>query len=137
MPLELSKVDAAVDFPALVKCLFKAYDDPMQSFIDVYLAPREDHEKRVKEAADRFAGWHAHDPSSYWQKVVDTETGQIVGGALWSIHHDNPFAEPQDVEVTWFSDEGARKFAGEVLRQFHTPRALVGQRPQVCALHPR
>ena len=137
MPLKLSELDAAVDFPALIKCLFESYDDPVQNFAHIYFPPHEDHEERVREAVDRLAGWHAHDPSSYWQKVVDTETGKIVGGAQWSIHHNNPFAEPHDIEITWFSDKGSRKFAEEFLRQYDTPRALVGQKPQVCTLHPR
>ncbi|KAI1347670.1 hypothetical protein F5Y01DRAFT_294503 [Xylaria sp. FL0043] len=132
MPLMLSEVDAAADFPVLVRCMLESYNDPVQSFADVYFAPRGDHEERVREAAARFAAWHAHDPSSYWQKVVDTETGEIVGGALWNIHRDNPFAEADDhIEITWFHDEGLRKYAAEFLRQYSTPRALVGQRPQV------
>ncbi|KAI3331302.1 hypothetical protein F4824DRAFT_476188 [Ustulina deusta] len=135
MPLELSEVDAKVDFSALTKCLFESYDDPVQSFVDVYFAPRGENEtareERLKEATNRFADWHAHDPSSYWQKVVDTETGEIVGGALWNIHQDNPFAQPHSIEVTWFPDDGSRRFAEEFLRQYDAPRALLGQKPQV------
>ncbi|TGJ81244.1 hypothetical protein E0Z10_g7523 [Xylaria hypoxylon] len=135
MPLELSKLDAEVDFPALTKCLFESYDNPLQNFVNVYFAPRgEDetaHEERLKEASNRFADWHANDPSSYWQKVVDTETGEIAGGALWNIHLDNPFAQPHSLEVTWLPDDGSRKFAEEFLRQYDIPRALVGQKPQV------
>ncbi|KAI1109205.1 hypothetical protein F5Y14DRAFT_458482 [Nemania sp. NC0429] len=135
MPLELSEIDAAVDFPALTRCLLESYNDPVQSFVNVYLSPRGENEsaneERVKEAANRFAEWHAHDPSSYWQKVVDTGTGEIVGGALWNIHHDNPFAQPEGLEATWFPGSGSRRFAEEFLRQYSIPRALVGQKPQV------
>lgn len=52
-----------------------------------------------------------HDHSSYWNKVVDAETGEIVGGALWNIHKENPFASPDTSEVTWFPNDGSRSFA--------------------------
>ncbi|KAI1120829.1 hypothetical protein F5Y10DRAFT_257622 [Nemania abortiva] len=135
MPLELRELDPKVDFPALTKCLAESYDNPVQKFVNVYFAPRGEgkaaEEDRLKEAANRFAEWHAHDPSSYWQKVVDTDTGEIVGGALWNIHTDNPFAHPHNLEVTWLPDDGSRTFAEEFLQQYGTPRALVGQKPQV------
>ncbi|KAI0404435.1 hypothetical protein F4802DRAFT_598133 [Xylaria palmicola] len=135
MPFVLSELDAAVDFPALVKCLVESYDSPLQKFANVYFTPRGDgaaaDEGRWREAADRFAAWHARDPSSFWQKVVDTETGEIVGGAAWNIHLDNPFARARSPEVTWLPDDGSRRFAEEFLRLQSAPRAVVGQRPQV------
>ncbi|KAJ8119861.1 hypothetical protein ONZ43_g3281 [Nemania bipapillata] len=93
MPLELREVDTAVDFPALAKCLYESYEDPLQQFFYVWFPIFGD------------TKWHAEDPSSYWQKIVDTETGKIAGAALRNIHKENPFTEEHDMEITWFPDD--------------------------------
>jgi GNAT superfamily N-acetyltransferase len=136
MPLELREIDTEVDFPALAKCLYESYEDPLQQFFYVWFPIFGDGEAARKEsldeAATRLAKWHAEDPSSYWQKVVDTETGKIAGAALWNIHTENPFAEEHDMEITWFPDDGSRKFAGQLVELHNCPRSRLGQRPHIC-----
>ncbi|KAI1367999.1 hypothetical protein F5Y08DRAFT_20028 [Xylaria arbuscula] len=135
MPLELHEVDAERGFPALFRALIESYENPYQSILDVHFTPCGDdeasREARLKEAADRFANWHVNDPVSYWQKVVDTDTGEIVGGACWNIHQGDPFAQTPNFEITWQPNDGSREFVGEFLRQYSVPRALVGRKPQV------
>ena len=36
----------------------------------------------LKEGAEGLKLWYTHDPTSYWQKVVDTDRGKIAGGTL-------------------------------------------------------
>ncbi|KAI1412052.1 acyl-CoA N-acyltransferase [Hypoxylon sp. FL1857] len=135
MPLELREVNTETDFPALAKCLYESYEEPPQEFFHAWFpifgTDEKARKESLEEAATRLADWHSHDPSSYWQKVVDTETGNVAGGALWNIHPENPFTEPHDIEVTWFPDDGSRKFAEEMIQLHNAPRALLGQRPQV------
>ncbi|KAI0395129.1 hypothetical protein F5Y17DRAFT_465942 [Xylariaceae sp. FL0594] len=80
MPLELRKVEQG-DFPALIEALYESYSHPPQSILDIFFKPREVAQaERLKEAADRFANWDDVNPSSFWQKVVDTESGKIFAG---------------------------------------------------------
>lgn len=73
------------------------------------------------------------DPTSYWQKVVDTKTGKIVAGALWKICPTNPSEECGHLEAYWFPEGGKREFVTKAIEQFEAPRARMGRRPQVCA----
>ncbi|KAJ8130094.1 hypothetical protein O1611_g3534 [Lasiodiplodia mahajangana] len=136
MPLELHEIDPEVDFPALARCLYESYEDPLQKFFYVWFPIFGDtetaREDSIDEAAERLAKWHAEDPSSYWQKVIDTETGGIAGAALWNIHKQNPFTQEHDVEVAWFPNDGSRKFTKQMIELHNAPRALLGQRPHVC-----
>ncbi|KAI1325443.1 hypothetical protein F5Y16DRAFT_264754 [Xylariaceae sp. FL0255] len=135
MPLEVREIDPDKDFPALLEALIESYETPNQGALHAFLIhPGEGEEgrrKRLDEAATRFAAWHAADPSSYWQKVVDTETGEIAGAANWNVHSDNPFAHEHDLEVSWCPNDGSRRFTEQFLVQYATPRAIIGQRPQV------
>lgn len=136
MSLQLLDIDPEVDFPDLTRCLLEAYEDPHQKFLHIYLpifGPGPEARKAaLEEASTRLKRWHSEDPSSHWQKIVDTTTGRIVAGASWNIHTSNPFAEPQEEEVTWFPNDTSRTFAEKALENYATPRFKAGQRPHVC-----
>jgi hypothetical protein len=136
MPLTLQEIDPDNDFPELARCLFESYEDPPQKFFHVFFPIHGDgaeaREEAIKEAADRLKLWHTHDPSSYWQKVVDEETGKIAGGALWNIHKANPFANPTPPTVSWFPDGGSRRFVEKALVNHNRPRSKVAQKPHIC-----
>ncbi|GAW13466.1 hypothetical protein ANO14919_028520 [Xylariales sp. No.14919] len=135
MALKLQEIDPEKDFPALANCLFESYEDPPQKFFHVFFPIHgtgdEARQEAIKEAADRLKLWHTHDPSSYWQKVVDEETGKIAGGALWNIHEQNPFANPAPSEPTWFPDDGSRRFVEKALQNHSRPRSQVAQKPHL------
>lgn len=136
MPLELQDADPTSDFPALARALFESYEEPWQSFFHAYFpihgAGEEAREAAIREAATRLEDWHTHDLTMRWQKIVDTETGNIATGALWNIYPENPFAETQELPATWFPDDGSRRFAEQLVELHGQPRARVGQRPHVC-----
>ncbi|RWA11186.1 hypothetical protein EKO27_g3897 [Xylaria grammica] len=135
MALKLQEIDPEKDFPALANCLFESYEDPPQKFFHVFFPIHgtgdEARQEAIKEAADRLKLWHTHDPSSYWQKVVDEETGKIAGGALWNIHEQNPFANPAPSAPTWFPDDGSRRFVEKALQNHSRPRSQVAQKPHL------
>lgn len=136
MPLELQETNTETDFPALARCLFDTYEDPPQKFFHVFFpihgSDDEAREAATDEAATRLKDWHTHNPSRYWQKVVDTDTGKIAGGALWNIHRENPFTKTAHSEVTWFPYDGSRAFVKQALESYGEPRARVAQKPHVC-----
>ncbi|KAI0202608.1 acyl-CoA N-acyltransferase [Astrocystis sublimbata] len=136
MPLELHAFDPSVDFPALARCMFEAYEDPPQSFFHVFFPTHgsgspSDREIAIDECAERLKSWHAHDDTSHWQMVVDTDTGRIAGGALWNIYEENPFARAHPSTVTWFPEGGARRFAEKAIENHARPRAKAAQKPHI------
>ena len=90
MGLELLEADTATDFPAIASSMFDSYEDPPQPFFHAFFPIHGDthdaREEGIAECATRLHSWHMEDPTSYWQKIVDTDTGRIAGGALWNIH---------------------------------------------------
>lgn len=139
MPLELKEIDPEVDFPALARCMFESYEDPPQKFFHVFFPTHgnsnEAREAAIDEAATRLKMWHTHDPSSYWQKMVDTETGKIAGGSLWNIHKDSPFANTNPSQVSWFPEGGSRSYVEKALERHSAPRARVAQKPHLYQYH--
>ncbi|KAI0541757.1 acyl-CoA N-acyltransferase [Xylaria digitata] len=135
MTFELQDIDPEVDFPALARCLFESYENPLQKFFHAFFPIHgtgvEAREEAVEEAAERLKLWRIHDPTSYWQKAVDTETGRIVGGALWNIYEENPFVNPQPPTVTWFPPGGSRTFVEKVLENHARPRSKAAQKPHI------
>jgi len=136
MTLKLQEIDPEKDFPALARCMFESYEDPPQKFFHVFFpihgSGHEAREAAIQECAERLKLWHTQDPSSYWQKVVDKKTGKITGGALWNIHEENPFANPHPSDVTWFPDDGSRRFVEKALENHSRPRSKMAQKPHLC-----
>jgi hypothetical protein len=136
MTLELQEIDSGTDFPNLAWCLFESYENPPQKFFHIFfpiLGTGENaREDAISEAATRLKLWHTQDPSSYWQKAVDVETGRIVGGANWKVYKANPFAAPDSSEVTWFPNDSSRVYAERALQNYSMPRARVAQKPHLC-----
>ncbi|KAI0156449.1 hypothetical protein GGR57DRAFT_463458 [Xylariaceae sp. FL1272] len=135
MVFELREINPEADFPALARCLFESYEDPPQPFFHIFFpihgSGAKAREEAIAECADRLKLWHTHDPTSYWQKVIDTETGRVAGGCLWNIYKENPFANPHESEVSWFPDGGARRFVEKALANHARPRSKAAQRPHI------
>ncbi|KAK8128866.1 hypothetical protein PG984_009974 [Apiospora sp. TS-2023a] len=138
MSLELQPIDPAVDYPALARCLFESYEDPPQRFFHVWFPTHGDggaeaREAAIAECAARLKLWQDEDSTMHWQKVVDTETGRIAGGALWNIHTENPFDDPSShqPEVTWFPDDGARRFVEQALEIYNRPKQRAAAKPHL------
>ena len=137
MHFELDEVDVDADFDALITCEWESYETPHQTFFRLFCpiigsGPNARAES-IRESTSRQLDWHRSDPTSYWQKVTDRETGKIVAGALWKICETNPF-EQQDThpEAYWFPEGGQREFVNKALEQFDAPRAKLAPRPQLC-----
>lgn len=136
MGLVVQEIDQDVDFPALARCLLEAYEDPPQKFLHIFFpingSGAEAREAAIQEAAERLKLWHTHDPTSHWQKVVDIDTGRLVGGASWNVYTTNPFTEPHALDVTWFPDDSSRVYVEKALENYGLPRAEVAQKPHIC-----
>lgn len=91
------------DFKELIACEWESYENPFQTFFRLFCPIRgsssQAHDESLAECTQRQLQWHVSDPSSYWQKVTETTTGKIIGGALWKIHPTNPFEHPEHEEA--------------------------------------
>jgi hypothetical protein len=136
MSFQLGEINPEIDFPALARCLFEAYEHPHQKFIHIFFpvheSTQEAREMAISAAAARMHHSHTHDVTSYWQKVVDVETGSIVGGSLWKIHNENPFAHAPALNPNWLPTDGSRAFVQNALESYVRPRARAAQRPHIC-----
>lgn len=138
MAFKLVEIDPENDFVAISRCMFESHETPEQPFFQAFFpthgAGDQAREQAIAEGATRLHSWHTGDPTSYWQKVVDTSTGRIAGAVLWNICHEDPFAGEDQLEVTWFPHDQSREFVEQFLEIYEKPRAQVGRRPQVCRL---
>ena len=135
MPLELQDVSQA-DFPPLINCLWESYESPPQGlfrlFCPINAVGATDRESALKESTDRLWDWKTSDPDTYWQKVIDTTTGNIVGGALWKLHNKNPHDDPETLDPYWQPEGGERDFTAQALAQHEEPRECLATRAHVC-----
>lgn len=79
MSLQLEK-GAQADLPAIVDCIFDAHSEPYHPFVDLLFLGAGHNASDGKPAAiERFlASWQAN-PYEGWVKVLDTQSGQVVG----------------------------------------------------------
>ena len=109
MPLKLLEVDPETDFAAISRCMFESHEKPEQKFFQAYFPTHgsspQAREDAIAEGATRLCSWSSEDPTSYWQKVIDTDAGRVAGAALWNIYNHDPFAEEQEMEASWFPDD--------------------------------
>ncbi|KAH7311273.1 acyl-CoA N-acyltransferase [Stachybotrys elegans] len=137
MPVVIQNADPSVDLPAISRSMFESHETPHQPFFHAFFPIHGDggHQARedaIAEGAVRLQSWLTQEPRSFWQKAVDSDTGRVVGAALWYVYQQDPFADDQhDMEVTWFPNDGSRRFAEQFLEIYDKPRLWAGRRPQV------
>ena len=135
MSFKLEEVNVESDFAELIACEWESYERPLQTFFRLFCPIRGSREESLKECTARQLDWHKSDPTSYWQKVTDSRTGKIVGGALWKICATNPFEHHEEETVYWYPEGDRRRYVEAALERFESPRARMAPIPQVCTCH--
>ena len=137
MGLLLQPITSDDDFKELVECEWTAYETPYNGFKEIYCPTlgtspnaRED---SMKECRERQLADHKGDATSHWFKVVDSESGQIAGGAQWHVYQENPYVNGMEhIEATWWPEGEGRKFASMAMDQWFGPRGKRMNKPHVC-----
>lgn len=94
----------------------------------------------IKEATERQIAWRKADPTSTWVKVVDEDTGKLVGAALWHVYDQDPYAAAggdDEHGCTWFEEGEQRDAANALIEQFFTTRMTYMRKPHVCESNPQ
>lgn len=140
MPFEISlmteeEITSDGVFKDLIDAEWDSYEHPYTRLLGLFFpivaqGPKA-HAERIRESLNRQLSQHRSTPCSRWLKAIDTETGEIAGGAQWYIFTENPYAVPLDGEVTWWADGEDRDFATALIEQFLTPRLTYMPKPHI------
>ena len=99
MVLELKQINSKEEFGPLVNVEHEAYANPLNSFWEILRGPS------IEECRERQWSWHKADPQSNWFQVVDTDTGEVVGGTQWVVNEVDPFEKPvPTIKATWWEE---------------------------------
>ncbi|KAI4231319.1 MAG: hypothetical protein L6R40_007764 [Gallowayella cf. fulva] len=145
MVLILHEVVSDDEFAAIIGCEWSSYETPYNGFFQIYCpitgTGPDARLEALKESTDRQLAWHREDATSHWLKVVDSESGQVVGAAQWNIYRENPYLNGvEHTDAFWWPEGEGRKFASMALEQWYAPRGKRMNKPHIllniCFVHP-
>ena len=92
MPLVLVPITCATAFPALMRILYAAQEDPpigaLALVTPVLGTGPKARDDSIQTSTARLWFLHCCDPGSRWMSVVDDETGEVVAGSWWTTTSD-------------------------------------------------
>lgn len=134
MPFTLSPAQAT-DFVELMRVFWESFETPLQGFLRA-VAPitNNDREGSLRSFAAAQIEEYKADSEIVWLKVVDSETGRIVGGGKWMFHETNPFvkAAEKPFEAAWYPEGSGREFVKQAVLGVLLPRFVRAQRAHAC-----
>jgi hypothetical protein len=107
MPLLVEEVNLEKDFDELFNCQWAAWTNPPQApwelmFPILGSGPSAEAEA-IKAGRDRQLQDTKASPNDRWVKVIDTDTGKIIAGALWKMYTTNPYRAPlEKLDACWW-----------------------------------
>jgi len=135
MPLKLLEMQDESEFPAVIQAEWEAFETPYCHLLPLFFPTHgmkpDARTEAMKAGCERQTHWFKGDPTSRWVKVIDTETGRVAGGALWHVFTENPYAKPDDEEISWWAKGEDREMATLLFSQFLTPRMTYMAKPHV------
>ncbi|KAB8246626.1 hypothetical protein BDV35DRAFT_380545 [Aspergillus flavus] len=118
MPLIVSRANLTQDWDELITSYWTSWSSPLQAVGELTFAhlgegneaeatALADVKKSLRQAAES-------DPNIIWLKCYDTESGRIVAGGMYHIHHSNPYrAGAPRVEAKWFPEGSEMRLLAE------------------------
>ncbi|PQE07888.1 hypothetical protein CJF32_00003014 [Rutstroemia sp. NJR-2017a WRK4] len=130
MAVESLPLEGEADFREMMAACWEAFENPFASFLRiVFYLKGESPEARtesINEAASNMLAIHGIlSSTSHWIKVVDTETGKLIGAANWMTHESSPYTEPRPpIVAVWWPEGDGREYASNYMQQVeaHKPR---------------
>ncbi|EED18764.1 conserved hypothetical protein [Talaromyces stipitatus ATCC 10500] len=121
------------DLHDLMKVLWTCFETPPQGILRIFFPIlNNDREASLLAASNgQREEYKASYPELIWLKVIDDETGEMVGGAKWYFYERNPFDghSLEEEEAVWYPEGVGREFATRAMHAFEKPRVVMGQKP--------
>ena len=116
MAFKVAPADDA-DIDKIMSIVFQCYGGTNEYINAVF--PRNQTEEGRRLNSERMVFINSVAPTVFWEKVVDSDTGEIVGGAMWNLCED---AKPPPYEMdgppgTW-ETEADKRYAQALQRSF-------------------
>lgn len=94
--LKVSPANLATDWDELVDTYWETWKKPLTAWSEISCAfigtANEAHARA--ESKKRVLADIRNDPNVHVIKCTDTRSGLIIGGAMWVVHHTNPYRGP-------------------------------------------
>lgn len=122
MTFTLSPVDLSQEWDSFFACEWAAWTNPPQAIWELTYpildtGPTAEASAVKNAAARQKQDVHA-DPLSRWMKIVDSDSGKIVAGALWRFYDTNPYRGPvKKSDATWLPKGELRDLCDEMHAQ--------------------
>lgn len=135
MPFKILEVDLAKDYDELFACQVSAWTHPPQAVWEL-MFPILGDGPHVEAEAIRIGGarqLQGNTPCDRWVKVIDTETGKIIAGALWKFFDSNPYRAPFDeFNAFWYPEGDLRDLCNQMYDQLRAWRPKCMAAPHAC-----
>lgn len=119
------------DIAAVYDIYFAAFEGEPVSEI-LFPWDVKDKDFRKGHTAHTLDYWH-HDDLQYTFKCIDTESGEIVGMALWDVHWKHRSQEKRGKPaVDWLNDQQKERAEGLIIPLWEKKEQLLGGQPHVC-----
>jgi hypothetical protein len=136
MSFQISEITSDADFGELVEVEFVSFENPPNAFRNLFypiLGTGPDARQiAINEAAARILHSHESTPGSHWVKAVDTQSGRLIGAALWIFFESDPYTERPLPEATWWPEGQGREFTTRWWRELMKPRIKFMSRRHAC-----
>lgn len=141
MALKLYEVENENEFDGILNMLYKGFGDPYdalrQWFIPSY--QYKDEAATIEAFKKRTVDAWKDNPNNRWVKVLDIDTGEVIGAAEWTIRANlEPTADvPEPIDADWHQEGSEeRDFASKLMSQLKGFMETRMTRPHIGTAHP-
>ena len=137
MPLQIGKVDLEKDWPDLFAAEWAAWTNPPQAVWQLMFPVNHNSVDAeaiaIREGSARQLAGSKADSHDCWVKVVDSDSNQILGGALWKFFEGNPYRAPfPEFDAIWQPDDQLRVLCNQMYTQLRAWRPKIMATAHAC-----
>jgi hypothetical protein len=118
------------DIPRFVEIISEAFAHDHE-YVEAVFYKHETPEGR-RNAADLMLMIYRHDPNGYFLKVIDKDTGKMVGAAKWNIYNAGSIPPVPQLSGPYWPNAEEEEFAKAIFTSFFTPRQKIIEENNGC-----
>ncbi|CAJ2509043.1 Uu.00g140690.m01.CDS01 [Anthostomella pinea] len=111
------------DIPRFTEIVSDAFAHDHE-YVDAVFYKHDTTEGR-KNSAEILLNMYCHDPNGHFLKVVDTDSGKMVGAAKWNIYKAGEVPAQIELAGDFWPNEEEAEFAKAIFHAFFAPRQKV------------